>query len=187
MLAMQVAGAKHSFNKVKKFYNSLDSYTVKFPASETHQITNSQSGSSTYQGCTYSVDNRLVDNSFFDNGERIATTKQVREYKKRMNSIGINVVVDKKGTVLNGNRAAGFDYATGTVYIRKTSGVIDLYHEGYHAEQYLSLGKENYINLGTLAREEYVYQRIVDSSVLFNEAELNGATKYISNLRRRYK
>lgn len=89
--------------------------------------------------------------------------------------------------MLSGNKAAGFDYSTGTVYIKKKSGVIDLYHEGYHAEQYLSIGKENYINLGTLKREEYVYQRIIENSALFNEAELNDATNYISSLRRRFK
>ncbi len=103
-----------------------------------------------------------------------------------MNSLGINVVVDKKGTVLYGNKAAGFDYSTGTIYIRKKPGVIDLYHEGYHAEQYLNVGKENYINFGSLNREEYVYQRIMENSTLFNDVELNNATKYISGLRGGY-
>ena len=68
---------------------------------------------------TGTVDNRLVENKFFDNGERIATTKQVRNYKKKMNSLGINVVVDKKEIVLQGDKAAGFDYSTGTIYIER--------------------------------------------------------------------
>ena len=93
------------------------------------------------------------------------------------------MVVDKKGTVLYGNKAAGFDYSTGTIYIRKKLGVVDLYHEGYHAEQYLNVGKENYINLGSLNREEYVYQRIMENSNLFNAVELNAATNYINSLR----
>ena len=134
------------------------------------------SGSST-------IDNRLVNNSFFNNGERIATTKQIRNYKKQMKGMGINVVVDKKGKVLSGNKAAGFDYSTGTIYIKKKAGIIDLYHEGYHAEQYLRIGQENYVNLGMLAREEYVYSRIMENSGLFNDAELQGATKYIMRLR----
>lgn len=62
-----------------------------------------------------------------------------------------------------------------------------MYHEGFHAEQYLNIGQENYVSLGTLAREEYVYRRIMDNSTLFNEAELQGATNYITRLRRRYK
>lgn len=71
--------------------------------------------------------------------------------------MGINVVVDQKGEVLNGNRAAGFDYATGTIYIY----------------------------LGRLEREEYVYSRIMDNISLFNEVELAGATNYIARLRGR--
>lgn len=127
-----------------------------------------------------------MNNLSFDNGERIATTKQIRNYKKQMKGMGINVVVDKKGKVLTGNKAAGFDYSNGTIYIKKKAGVIDLYHEGYHAEQYLNIGQENYANLGRLAREEYVYSRIMDNSNLFNTIELQGATDYIMNLRRRY-
>lgn len=85
--------------------------------------------------------------------------------------------------MLRGNRAAGFNYSTGTIYIKKQAGVIDLYHEGFHAEQYLSIGYNDYASLGRLAREEYVYNRIMDNSILFNEAELEGATKYIKRLR----
>ncbi len=131
-----------------------------------------------------SIDNRLVTNDFSDRGTRIATTKQIRSYKKQMKSMGINVVVDRKGKMLNGTRVAGFDYSTGTIYIRKNAGVLDLYHEGYHAEQYLSIGQKNYIELGRLAREEYVYSRIMDNHSLFNEAEIQSATKYIERLRR---
>ncbi|MGN0403395.1 MAG: zincin-like metallopeptidase toxin domain-containing protein [Acetatifactor sp.] len=61
------------------------------------------------------LDNRLVNNTLFNNGERVATTKQIRNYKKQMKGMGINVVVDKKGKVLNGNKVAGFDYSTGTI------------------------------------------------------------------------
>ena len=129
------------------------------------------------------IDNRMVSNSLFSNGERVATTKQVRAYKKEMNGKGIKVTVDKKGKVLNGNKVAGFDYSTGTIYIKKNPGVIDLYYEGYHAEQYLNIGQECYINLGKVAREEYVYERIMDNSSLFNEIELQNATDYITKVR----
>ncbi|WBW96137.1 zincin-like metallopeptidase toxin domain-containing protein [Oceanirhabdus sp. W0125-5] len=130
-----------------------------------------------------SMDNRLKQNEFFDNGERIATTKEIRNYKKQMKSKGIDVVVDKKGKILTGNKAAGFDYSKGTIYIQKKPGVIDLLHEGYHAEQFLEVGQKAYIELGSLVREEYVYSRIINNSHLFNEAELKGAFKYISKLR----
>ncbi len=45
----------------------------------------------------------------------------------------------------------------------------------------------HYVSWGTLAREEYVYRRIIDNSTLFNEIELQGATDYINELRRRYR
>ncbi len=130
------------------------------------------------------IDNRSVDDKYFDNGERVATTKQIRKYKKQMNSMGINVVVDKKGKVLNGNKVAGFDYSSGTIYIKKKAGVIDLYHEGYHAKQYLNIGQKEYIRLGQLTREEYVYSQIKKNSDLFNAIELQGAKKYIKRLRK---
>ena len=42
----------------------------------------------------------------------------------------------------------------------------------------------NYISLGRLAREEYVYQQILKNRYMFNDAELNTARKYIEKLRR---
>ncbi|MBD5088438.1 MAG: hypothetical protein HDT30_06440, partial [Clostridiales bacterium] len=130
------------------------------------------------------MDNRLVNNTFFNNGERKATTSQIRKYKKKMKDKGINVIVDKKRKKLKDDtKAAGFDYSDGSIYIRKGTGLIDLYHEGYHAEQYLNIGQENYVNLGKLLREEYVYSRIMENSNLFNEAELQGARNYIMRVR----
>ncbi|WP_458453005.1 zincin-like metallopeptidase toxin domain-containing protein [Methanobrevibacter sp.] len=88
----------------------------------------------------------------------------------------VSVFVDK---ILTGNKAAGFDYSSGTIFIKKKTGLIDLYHEGYHAEQYLKIGKESYIGLGSLARGNYVLNRIMGNTYLFNEAELQGAINYI--------
>jgi hypothetical protein len=135
------------------------------------------------KGVGNTLDSRLVKNEYFNNLERIATRKQIRNYIKEMKSKGTDVIVDKKGKILNGNLAAGFDFSTGKIYIRNKPGVIDLYHEGYHAEQFMDIGKDTYIGFGPLAREEYVYSRILENSNLFNEAELKGAFKYISQLR----
>lgn len=62
-----------------------------------------------------------------------------------------------------------------------------MYHEGYHAQQYLEIGKDNYIAMGTLNREEYVYEHIMENKSLFNNAELQGATEYIEELRNRFR
>ena len=131
------------------------------------------------------MDYRKVSNDYFRTGERMATTKQVRKYKKQWQKRGIKVVIDRDCKQLEGIHVAGFDYEEGAIYLQKTPAVIDLYHEGYHAEQYLQIGKESYIELGRLAREEHVYRRIMKNSDLFNESELEGATKYIMDLRRR--
>lgn len=132
--------------------------------------------------CSTALDARSVEQPYFPNGERIATTKQIRQYKKMMSNKGINVSVDKKNKILIGNKAAGFDYSNGTIVIKKKPGLIDLYHEGYHAEQYLRIGKESYIGLGSLARESYVFNRIMENSYLFNESELQGAINYMERL-----
>ena len=87
--------------------------------------------------------------------------------------------------MVHGQNVAGFDYSTGTIYIKKQPGVIDLYHEGYHAAQYLDIGREAYIKLGSLARAEHVYGQIMKHLNLFNIAELAGAEKYITRLRGR--
>ena len=125
----------------------------------------------------------MVSSEYFVTGERIATTKQVRDYKKQMRERGIKVVVDKKEKHLQGRRIAGFDYSEGIIYIKKRPGVIDLYHEGFHAEQYRKIGPESYRRLDTLAREEFVYGRIMENSRLFNMKELQYAKDYIMKLR----
>ena len=50
------------------------------------------------------IDYRKTENEIFKTGERKATTKQIRNYKKQMKNKGINVVVDKKGKRLIGKK-----------------------------------------------------------------------------------
>lgn len=54
-----------------------------------------------------------------ESGERIASIKDIRAYKKLMNEKGIKVIVDKRGKVLPSKVVAGFDYSTGQIVIRK--------------------------------------------------------------------
>lgn len=129
-----------------------------------------------------SVDYKVVKENYMENGERIASMKDIRVYKKLMNEKGIKVLVDKKGKILPSFAAAGFDYNTGRIIIRKNPSLVSLYHEGYHAQQFIELGADEYINIGRLAREEYVYENIV-SSGMFNEAEISHSEWYIKKLR----
>ena len=100
-----------------------------------------------------------------------------------MNSRGIGVVVDKKSKIIKDEALAGFDYDRGNIYIKKDTGLLELYHDWYHAEQYLSIGRKEYISLGRLNREEYVYRRIMENKILFNERELEFSKGYIIRLR----
>ena len=132
---------------------------------------------------TNTIDYTKSKETFFDKGRRKATTKQIRKYKKEVNSRGIGVVVDKKSKIIKDEALAGFDYDRGNIYIKKDTGLLELYHEWYHAEQYLSIGRKEYISLGRLNREEYVYRRIMENKILFNERELEFSKGYIIRLR----
>lgn len=123
------------------------------------------------------------ETSVFGDGERRATTRDVRAFKRRMKDLGIKVKVDKKFRRLGPGHPAGFDYSIGTVYIRKEASILDLYYEGFHVEQYLALGKENYSRLERLEKELYVFDRIMQNKTLFNEAEINISNSYIYKLR----
>ncbi|MGQ7484683.1 zincin-like metallopeptidase toxin domain-containing protein [Streptococcus suis] len=59
----------------------------------------------------------------------------------------------------------------------------NLYHEGYHAQQWLDIGSENYQSLTRLQREEYVFDEIMKSKHLFDEASIQHSINYIERLR----
>ena len=133
------------------------------------------------------LDNRMKGNLLLENGRKKARAKQIRQYKGEMRRKGINVVVDKKSKMIPPKMAAGFDRSTKTIYIRKNAGVLDLYHEARHVEQFLNIGLEEYESIGSLAREEYVYAQIMKNSHLFNDEEIKLSQDYINDLRRNLK
>lgn len=129
------------------------------------------------------LDARRVSQSYNTSGERIASTSYIRNYKADMKSKGIPVIVDKKGKILPNGVAAGFDYTKGKIVIRKNPTIISLDHEAYHAEQYLNLGQQEYIEQGKIAREGYVFDRIMENENLYNDAEINHSKSYIEDVR----
>jgi len=129
------------------------------------------------------LDARRITECYTQNGERIASKSYVRKYKSDMISKGIPVIVDKKWKILPNSVAAGFDFSNGTIVIRKDPTLISLDHEGYHAEQYLKLGQEEYILQGKITREGYVYDRIMENENLYNVAEITQSTNYIQDVR----
>ena len=130
----------------------------------------------------FSMDYQVVDRQFTNSGMRVASVKEVRSYKKMMRKQGIQVSVDLKGKRLPEGIAAGFEYTTGEIVIRKNPTLLSLQHEGLHARQWLEIGQEKYTNIGRLAREEYVYKNLVNSGLL-NKAELRHSEWYIQKVR----
>lgn len=54
----------------------------------------------------------------------------------------MGTVRDKKGKILIGDYEAAFDFENGQIFIKKNPTLVNLYHEGYHAEQWLDIGNE---------------------------------------------
>ncbi|WP_235617280.1 zincin-like metallopeptidase toxin domain-containing protein [Lysinibacillus mangiferihumi] len=97
--------------------------------------------------------------------------------------MGVPVKVDKKEKILKGGYEAAFDYGNGQIFIKKNPTVVNLYHEGYHAEQWLDIGKDAYMKLSRLDREEYVFEQIMKNKHLFDKDSLDHSLEYIERLR----
>ncbi|MCM3128053.1 zincin-like metallopeptidase toxin domain-containing protein [Paenibacillus provencensis] len=61
-----------------------------------------------------SYDYRKVNRYTNSNGEALATRKEIKEFKKKWNQLGVPVVVDKKRKILTGDFEAAFDYVEWT-------------------------------------------------------------------------
>jgi hypothetical protein len=115
-------------------------------------------------------------------GETIATRKEIKNYKTYWGRCGIKVKIDKDG-ILPERMAAGFDYKDGIIYVREKPSNISMAHEGYHTKQWLKLGKEEYLKLTRLQREELVYEQIMKNQYRFDKASIDNAKIYIDRLR----
>ncbi|WP_459503641.1 zincin-like metallopeptidase toxin domain-containing protein [Bacillus sp. C1] len=133
------------------------------------------------------LDFRKVNVQINEIGETLASRKEIRAYKKQWGEQGIKVNMDKKGNVLPENVEAAFDFVNGEIYIRKNPSVINIHHEGFHAEQWLDIGKEQYMNLSRLEREEYVFEQVMKNKHLFGKASIDHSIGYIERLRLKYK
>ncbi|EAO53719.1 Rhs core protein [Bacillus cereus] len=133
------------------------------------------------------MDFRKVNIQTNEIGETLATRKEIRAYKKEWGELGIKVNIDKKGTILPNNVEAAFDFVNGDIYLKKKPSVINMHHEGFHAEQWLDIGKEQYMNLSRLEREEYVFEQVMKNKHLFDKASIDHSIEYIERLRLKYK
>nr|WP_260866539.1 zincin-like metallopeptidase toxin domain-containing protein [Paenibacillus xylanexedens] len=138
-------------------------------------------------GANGTYDYRKVNKQTNSIGETYATRKEVKQFKKKWEQSGIPVIVDKKGKILIGDYQAAFDYGGGKIFIKKNPTVVNLYHEGYHAEQWLDIGKDAYMKLSRLEREEHVFEQIMKNQHLFDDASIKHSIEYINSLRLKFK
>jgi WXG100 family type VII secretion target len=116
-------------------------------------------------------------------GLKIMNVSEIKAFKKEMNAIDVKVIIDKKGAILPEEAVGGFNPSTGQIVIRPDASYLSAIHESYHAKHFGELGKEKYMNLSTIAKEEYVYNEIIKNKDKFNSSEIYEAQRYIYKVR----
>ncbi|WP_052410129.1 zincin-like metallopeptidase toxin domain-containing protein [Paenibacillus durus] len=116
-------------------------------------------------------------------GLRIISIRDMKKFKSEMKAKNIKVIVDKKGTILPEKAVGGFDPNTGQIVLRPDASYLSAVHESYHAKHFGELGKEKYMKLSTLEKEEYVYKEIMRNKDKFSVEEIYEAQRYIFKLR----
>lgn len=111
--------------------------------------------------------------------EPLMTTKQLKQYKKEMNSIGVKVKIDKKGTILKGEGVAKYDNMKKIIYLKHPPTVYEGLHESYHAKQHYKLGDEKYRAQSRLEKEQYVYDELMKNKEKLTDRQINHAKAYI--------
>lgn len=117
------------------------------------------------------------------NGQRLISIRELKRFTQDMNVKNIKVVIDEKGKILPDFAAGGFDPKTGQIVLKKEPTYLSAMHESYHAKQWLETGKEEYLKLSTLEREEYVYSQIMKNKDLYTAEEILFSQRYIYKLR----
>lgn len=116
---------------------------------------------------------------------RRAKADEITEVAQELEAGGIKIVknADARIDKVNRNAAAAFDFEKGELLLRKDATFLEVFHEKTHAKQWTELGKEKYLELGRLAREEHVYKTITENKHLFSERELDLSRKVIERYR----
>ncbi|RSU08814.1 Rhs core protein [Vagococcus entomophilus] len=133
------------------------------------------------------LDYRRINIQQNDIGERLATRKEIRSFKKKFGQNGVKLTIDKKGKILPANVDGGFNFKTGKIVLPKNPTQIALHHEGFHAEQWLNIGQDAYAKLAVLEREEHVFEQIMKNQHLFDDQSIIHSIEYIERLRLKLK
>jgi len=103
------------------------------------------------------------------------------------------LIILPKGHKLLGVNQAGFNPFNGNIYVQKGLTEYEIFHEFKHLEEYIKLGKDEYLKgmkrisgsleqdlIRTYKREKYVFDEIIKNKNKFNQIQLNDAQKYIN-------
>lgn len=131
-------------------------------------------------------------------GGNVLKRRQVQDWIRKIKSISngesMLVILPKGHKLLQGNRA-GFNLFNGNIYVQKGMTEYEIFHESKHLEEFMKLGKDEYIrgmsDLGfspkehlirMYKREEYVFDEIMKNKNKFNVTELKDAERYINDI-----
>lgn len=114
--------------------------------------------------------------------------REILELRDDLATIGVKLernadrILDRIGQNVRG----GFDYESGTVYLRRGATSYEAFHEATHARQWANLGRANYVALGQFARERHVFQQVFANRPQFSRSELAHAVSYMRDIRSKF-
>ena len=112
-------------------------------------------------------------------GDRVMTPREFKQFRAQMRKLGVEVVLDKKGKILGGDKQAGYDSSKKTIYLKKPPKVYDALHESFHAKQHNELGNEAYNKQTRLEKETYVYEQLMNNKDKLSDKDINHAKAYL--------
>ena len=168
------------FNKEKEA-KAKDTETTKDGDNETAKV-KSQEGEApaqTREAEAFEGDSMKREARYNAEGERMMTSREFKDFRKKMADLGIKIELDTKGKILGDKHVAGFDSSKKTLYLKKPPKTYDAMHEGFHAEQWSKLGDEAYNKQTRLEKETYVYEQLMKNKEILTPQQINHAEAYI--------
>jgi hypothetical protein len=124
-------------------------------------------------------------------GGKTLRRKEIKFWIDEINKISKGksklIVLPKGDPLLNGNKA-GFNPFNGNIYVQKGLTEYEIFHEFKHLEEFVKIGKDEYIKgmfkisgdyeldyIRTYKREKYVFDEVMKNKNRFNAEQLKNA------------
>ncbi len=124
-------------------------------------------------------------------GGKTLRRKEIKYWIDEINKISKGksklIVLPKGDPILNGNKA-GFNPYNGNIYVEKGLTEYEIFHEFKHLEEFVKIGKDEYIKgmfkisgdyeldyIRTYKREKYVFDEVMKNKNRFNAEQLKNA------------